>query len=723
MLHQLPTTVRRRRKGKTQDRELRSLARAGRWAEVRQLLEERLMRDPKDEEARAELDRLLRGIPLRVLETALMRKQREEQEMRHELAAELRLFRDTPGQIDEWKPAVLVKRRKRIALIRTTLGNRLPSEMADETARYLKALAARQEQHRGKHQWLRLIGIGLPLLALIGGLTYAALDARASKAEAALRAALAERDTARVATAVTAADSGIHRLVSKRLGILVDQARFWMLRRERERQKLSEQIARLENGEGSVSSLSLGRRVEIERELRQLPREMTELRARWHRLCEREQGELDRQRAEVEQRFLVPLPPMPELTNAPAEDQAQLLAHQKLVAEQLKECEAACELFGLNDSLAAPMRERLHKLCQLLADISAMRRTTALLTNARTYNQYRKMLEANKPQVYEPALRMMEIRDRLPDEDKLRDQMQDHGRKLPPGMLEAARTALLKKGPSFTPAFHANARQVRVMEDVFTATTLQKTLYQISTPGQPVYIIEERPDVGEESVRFTPSPLTPGYSLSTPKSVTWGNPSAVWLRTIDATPLSKIPGLTRRDFFRSSNLPHLLDCLLHLDAPYCPALARAYLFNRLLEVMHAHEWPTMLGIAYAPTLRADARSFRKLVKASGLNFDAGCWLLATPEATRAEEAFGKWFHERRFHSYAKEIANNFGALVQVHPRYVGFIDEKGQPRLYRHLSGNSLLWYMAEGGLTTTPREVEPESPTLFSPIFVVERD
>ncbi len=718
-----PPTVRRRRKTKTPGSELRKLALAGRWDEVRQLLHDRLKRDPHDTEARRELERLQQGLPLRAMDSALVRKRREEQEMREELEAVLALYRQNPAFIEEWNREQLRRKRKRAALIRATLGRRLPPELDAEAAAYVRALNKRLNRHRGTYRWGLRLAIGLPLLALIIGLPAVTLYSRAQRAEEQLRDALRHKDIPRVEQALHSADSGIYRQLNDDLAPLIEQAQRWHRYALLRCRELEQELGRLETGQGSIRTLPLARRAEYERLLQHLPDGLQGLLPRWKRLCESEQRALEQQREEVEQSFRVPLPPMPELSGNPAEDEAALRPQLRELEKREKEYRDADEIFKLAPAVGAPLLARVAELRRILRDIAAMQRTARQLPNARSYADYRAMLENLKPECYAPAQRMADIRDLLPDENKLRDRMQDHGRSLPPGMLKAARHALLEEGPSFTAAFPANAQQVQLMEDVFTSTALQKVLYEMSAATLPSIIIETPPEVTETSVIFTPSPLTPGYSLEVPRRITWHNPQNVYLRRIDATTLLEKTGIRREDFFTSANLPAILDTVLHFEHEACPALARAYLFKRLLEVMRLHEWPTMLGIAYAPEMRADARSFATLARECGLSLDAGCWLRSDPVAVQAEETFSRWFRERRHRHYAQDIARNFGALVQVHPRYVGYVDEERRVRLFRSVPRKTMLWYCAENGITTTARGEELESPVIYSPIFIVERD
>ncbi len=684
------------------------------------LLAERIARNPHDAEARSELERLQQGLPLRATESAQARKRREEQEMRDELLAELAQYRNDPAQIESWEFSLLKKRRRRVSRLLSTL----PPDLRNEASDYLRAMSGKLAQRNGISRRWRFIAIGLPLFAGACVLIVMGVQLWAQRAEESLRQAMKTRDIPSVEHALRLADSGLNRLANAELPDLIRQAETWCTRTARRRAELQEELVALETGESRISDIPLARRAELERTLHNLPDSMAELRQRWQRIYEQEERALAERKEEALQQFRIPLPPLPELSGIPEEDDSRLQRQQLLLQMLHKEWLAACELFQVDDALVQPLQTRLAELRQLREDIAALRRTVSLLPTARSYARYRQLLETHTPKLYPAALRMMTIRDSLPDEDKLRDQMQDHGRKLPEGMLEAARHALLEGGPSFPPAFPANVRQVQLMEDIFTYTGLQKALYEMSALTLPSVIVEQRPQPGEESVSFIPSPLTPGYSLDTPRRITWHNPQNIYIRRIDTTPILRETGINRQDFFSRSNLPTLLDALLRVEHDECPSLAKAFVFKRLLEVMAAHEWPTMFGIAYAPSLRADARSFSRLCRELGLPLEAGCWLqTSAPEVTRAEEACRQWFHERRHRHYAQEISRNFGALVQVHPRYVGFIGDEGREQLYRKLPEGTLLWYLAEGGLTATPLGEELESPVMYSPVFIVAKD
>ncbi len=711
-----------RRRTDSFERELRRHARAGHGEKVRALLEERLRQEPDDEEARRELWRLDRGLPLRAQESALERQRRLAREMREELTAELELYQRTPELPRSWDAPLLRRRAKRINTIRSILGKQLPEDSQRAAAAYLATLNGELKQRlRWRRRAWGLLGIPL-ILGLAAGSAFLFYQ-RSQRLDSALGAAMAADETGPVEQAATVADSGINRLVNPQLAAHIDQARQWLERARQRHAYLAAVIGGIESGRGSVAGLPRARRAYIERELRLLPRDSRALLARWDALCDKEKEQLLRQAENARLQFSAPLPPFPETSGKLSDDESLLRGQQDALQRQLRDFAEAQEAYELPPALADATRRRLASLENQLSDIALMRRTAAALPAARSYGQYRRLLEQLKPQAYAPALHMLDIIDQLPTEDELRDQMQDKERKLPPGMLEAIRHALLDGGPSFTPAFHANAHQVALMEDVFSSPLLRTKLYELSCEGEESWLTESQPELSHDRLHFTPSALDSKHGLGTPRSITWDNPRLAYIRPIDVAPLLSRLGIGRESFFRDASLPHVLDRLMEPRPQHCPALAQAYLFGRLRDLMQAHLWPRMFGLPYAPTLRADLRSFTKLEKQLGFALGTGCWLTPSPGRDAAERAYAKWFREREGRGYAAEIAHNFGRLVGVHPRFAGYIDENGNARLFLPLPDGRLLWYISQEGLTTTPQGEPLETPALLSPVFTIEQD
>ncbi len=711
-----------RRRNDSFERDLRRFARAARWDKVRVLLEQRLHRQPNDEEARQELDRLNQGLSLRALESPLERQRRQAREMREELAAELELYQSTPHLPTTWDTPLLRQRVRRVGSIRSLLGRQLPEEMSRATADYLATL--QQELKRRllrRHRTLGLITV--PILLALGLGTGLLFYQRTLRLDEALVAALSTGEARAVEQAANVADSGINRLVNPKLAGRIVQARDWLDRSRRLHSYLAGIIAGIESGRGSVAGLPMAHRADIARSLRQLPRDNPDLPQRWQKLCNHEKEQLRQQADSVQGLFAAPLPPLPTPSGKLTEDDKLLRALKQQLTQRLRDFAIAQEAYGLSPSLMDSTHARLEELDWQLADIAAMRHTAVSLPAARSYNHYRRLLEQNKPRAYAPALSMLEILKQLPTEEELRDQMQDKNRKLPPGMLEAVRHALLEGGPSFTPSFHANDLQVSLMEDIFTSRALRTKLYELSCEGEQSWLTESPPEVRDKRLHFSPSSYDPKYDINTPRTIVWDNPKLALIRPIDPAPLLSRLEVERSSFFRDRNLPQLLDRLMEPRPQHCPALAQAYLYNRLRAVMQEHDWPRMLGLPYAPTLRADFRSFSQLEKQLGFEATSGCWLTPGPARDEAEKAFAQWFREREGRAYAAEIARNFGSLVGLRPRFVGYIDESGNARLCIPVAEGKLLWYISHGGVTATPQGEAMEEPSLLSPLFVIEKD
>ncbi len=712
-----------RRRNDSFERELRRLATSAQWDKLRGLLEERLRQRPDDEEARQELDRLRQCLPLRILETPLERQRRQVREMREELAAELALFRSSPGQSAGWDTPLLRQRLRRMSAIRSALGSQLPGEQRQEMADYTAALQGALGQRLRRRRY-RLALLAAPLLLALGLGTAALFHQRTLRLEAALAAAMDADEALAVELAARAADSGINRLVNPQLAARIDEARDWLDRSRRLSLYLEGIIAGIEGGRGSVVGLPPEHRADIERGLRRLPLDCPELAERWQKLCHREQEGLRQQVEEARQRFAAPLPPLPEPGGSLQEDDSRLRELQRELQQLLRDFDVAREAYGLPASLMDEARSQLEEIGRRLPDIAAMRRTAAALPAARSYNQYRRLLQGQeKPLAYEPALRMLDILDQLPSEEEVRDLMQDRKRKLPPGMLEAMRHALLEGGPSFTPAFHANDMQVALMEDIFTSRALRTRFYELSCEGEQTWLTEAQPEVRGKRLHFSPSPFDSKHGITTPRSITWDNPELALIRPIDTRQLMARLGMARDSFFRDRNLPRLLDLLMEPRPQHCPALAQAYLYSRLRDIMQLHEWPRMLGLPYAPGLRADFRSFTKLERRLGYKLAPGCWLTPSPARDAAEDAYAQWFRQREGRGYAEEIARNFGSLIGLRPRFAGYIDENGSPRLCHPVPEGQLLWYVSREGMCTTPLGEPPDSPALLSPLFTIEKD
>lgn len=711
----------RQRHHSQMQRKLRRYALAGQWRAVRALLQERLQQDPQDREAREELQRLDDGEQLHVLETAKQRERR----LAHEACDKARqMMERCPESALHTLPTQQIRKNlSELRRLRRQMkrGGMPPLRSVDSLFRKL----SNEARHRGFWRLRRALWwvCGAAALGGAGWLAASGLSLRASRLNDELAANLQQGNWAGVHSLLRTADTGINRLFCPGLKESISAANQWVSLQKSQYSKAEQQLRAIEEGRRSVASLGLRQRAELEEDLRALPRGYNDLLPRWKKLCEREHTQLEQQKKAILEELAAPLPPLPPTQGSPALDEP-LLKGQLTDMEQRRQMTAdACASYGLDPAIARPLEERLAYLRACLADIARLRAIASMLPYARTYAQYRQWLEQFAPQQYPPALQMLDIRHHLPTEDSLKELMQDPEKKLPPGILPAAREAVMNGGPSFIPAYPANRIQVALMEDPFTSASLRRPLLELTLSNGSVYYTEETPEVNYKGVRFHLSPLDPAYVAGESNTMTWTETHGVWKRTIDTTGLVAAAGIDRASFFRDRNLPQLLTRVLQYRNPHCPALAQACLYDCLVQVMESHDYPVMLGIRYAPSMRADIRSFQSLKAQLKVNLRPGCWIGATPAKRKAEAAFAQWFRQRRSHNYAAEMAANFRDLVQIHPHFCGYIGENLRPVLCTPVKKGTLLWYISDGAVVTSPAGAPLEKSAIFSPVFTVERD
>jgi hypothetical protein len=91
--------------------------------------------------------------------------------------------------------------------------------------------------------------------------------------------------------------------------------------------------------------------------------------------------------------------------------------------------------------------------------------------------------------------------------------------------------------------------------------------------------------------------------------------------------------------------------------------------------------------------------------------------------TAAEQEFEAWFRANRGTDYVREIRQNFGPLIKVGVRFSGYINEQGQPVIFRNLHPDTAIWYLSEShGVIATRVDAAPEAPVPLSPIFTASR-
>lgn len=708
-------------------RDLRRYALAGRQDGVRAVLEAMLREDSGDMFAMAELKNLEQGEPLQAARSLGEYRQT----IRESISARLQMFplvspesdagKQTSAQLREGK-----KQIQRLMLRLEAYGGTCPREVKAHVRHLNRTLLKRWVRaHRRGIGWVAALCLLIPMLA--GAAFF--LRQQAESATAALDRAVDEGRWRSVRASRESADTGIYRLLYPASARAISRADVWLTEKQRCYELAQRRLAPLARGNRSVQSLSLSERAAMERELAAIPPDMDDLSPVWQQLCRNEQEQLEQRKAEELARLQAPLPPWPEWTGDPEADAAALDAMLAETQRRHREFQDAAAAYHLPPEMLQPVELRLTEIRQRQAQLAASAQALQALDQADIYAAYRKARPlAPIADWYGPAVALSAHAYRLPDEEHLCDLMANREGTVPQAFVRQARNTYLKKGPTFTSDNPANARQVAILEDAFTARVLRTRLYETrDAAGNYAYSTTQPTPVQDgEYMHITRDGLDPAYHLAADPELTW-RCKGMQCRVVDVTPLVAAAGFHRKSFYLKTNLPQALTNVLNVEAKDCPALARAYVYDVLLRVVMAHDERWRIGADFSPSLVADARTFMLIRDTCGIPLTPGCWLSHSPATVRAEERFAEWFETNKGHDYAAEIAANYGAIANVHPEYVGYVSPDGHAKLRHDLPPDTELWYVAQdGGIHRAPLREEgmaPENADAYSPLFVLARD
>lgn len=702
------------------ERTLKRLLLSGNTKAAEQLLQKLLQENPQHEWAGEELERLRTGQPLRVMEDAETRIRRQRTET---LGSINELLRQNPeNSLVSRNTEKLTELRDRLKRLLQN-AERLQLPQIPTVAPLLAAISDELTKRRKRNiqRILPRLTVAALIIALAAGAWYHCRN-RASAMEQELRSAVEQARWDKVNATVKVVDTAFYRLINPDMESAIQEANQWITSTHNRRERIERQLAHIENNGVRVSALALTDRGMIERDLQALPSELSApLNKRWQALCSVEKRELQQQKTAFIQQLQAPLPQPPTYTGEPDTDLAIVQQQMDDFNSRLWQFENAPVSYKLSPQLISPVKERLQQLHKCAEEIRAYRLLTADMKRWRTYGQHLAKLQEYSPSVYTPAIAYLRISPFLPPEENVKNALQAAGYKVIDKARQAAAVqTLLKGGPTFTPAYPATIEQIHLVEDLFTAPSLYRRIYEIARTNGETGYTEKAPgvDVGDNRIYFKRSDLDPVLNIDN-REVCWEGIDNVSIRTLDAGTLMRSLKLQKENFFLTANIAQLLTQTLNFSHKECPALAQAYVYYTLLSLLDIHQHPQMTGVRYSPTMRRHAAEFTRLAKQLGLKLKhPGGWLGNTPAGNKAEQAFRDWFATHRGADYAAEIKQNFGPLVRVGLQYCGYISTDGKAVLFRQLDADTPIWYMTDEGFKSTPCNTVPQNACPFSPVF-----
>ncbi len=700
------------------ERTLRRYALAGNKKKAEQILRARLKSHPEDSFAVAELERLLADAPLRVTESPAQRQSRELNEMLSR--AEHLISKYSEEALTSLKEEHLLKLHRELKELHHQL-RRVRNNKHTAISEHLKLIKNElkrksQKQHRN---YLRKLAVPMGILAVFIGVISISYH-KADTNEQELSAAISHNRYQQITAVAKAVDIPIYRLLHPQLNQTIREANQWIASTNIRVSKLTEVISKLEQSHGSISSMSLSQRAEIEQDLLKLPEDMRELSLRWQRLSDLEHEQLTRLRDEYVRELQQPLPPIPPATGNTQQDSAAIHEQLALLLEIRRKYRVAPASYNLDPDILRRVEEREAQLRSTLADISAYRRLNDEMPKVRTYQQHLRILNAFTPTQYPPALRITATTPLLPTEESVKNLLRDPARPNVPSeaQVHAAACTHMRGQGTFTVAYPASMAQVHLAEDLFTAPSLYRKIYEVSDGQGEVCYTESLPDVDATGrIRITRSDLDPAVTINN-RDVRWEDTGRATSRVINAGILMQELKLDKADFFSSANIPRLLTTIVNFHHPECPALAQAFVYHRLLMLLDIHEHRFMTGVNYCPTMRRHASELSALMREHHLTMSCGLWINNSQRLKRAEAAFRQWFEQRRGTDYSAEIRKNFEPLLRTGITYCGYADENGTLKIFRELQPGSTIWYLTADGFISSQFGTALQDPLPFAPIF-----
>lgn len=704
------------------ERELRRLAIAGRWDDVRELLQARVAYDATDTEAKEELSRLERGLPLKAMMNAAERRAAAAQDATRALTdfmaqlpfAELKKLSksELPEVSQAWD-----------ALSNTYL--RYHKKLTPEMTAYGREIKSRRKKYRGfmLNKATKIACIAATAMVLGIGVNYF-LKADAERECEAFSAALQHQDLTQVLELKDKVNSGLNHFYCPELQSLLHRADMWIFSLQTEYRSVETDIRRIEKGLISVADMGLQGQVELEARIQALRLGKDELNQRWKALCQKERHALAQQKERVLQAVHAPLPTQPEHTGAPRQDYDAFNRYSALLEKRLLEATLANKAYHISQSALGNIEKACRQARQLCSDTNDFKRITDKLKKCRNYDEFLELINGFSPELYNPALELASIKNELPTAEDIAHRIMDPDGAFSRELLAAARKTLVEGAPTFSQAYPATNDQVVLMEDMFTAPSLRNKVYGIILPDGNMWFSTKKPYVDKTNfLIFQRSSIDPNYSVMDNR-VELQNDGSIKLTEYDATGIMKIGDFEKNNFFNHAHLTRLLTATLNYEDRKTPALAQAYIYYTLIRLAHEHRHMLLSGARFSPSLKAHADSFSHLLKKQNITLEPGCWLSASAEVKAAEKAFEAWFREHRGANYEQEAAAHFRERFDASSRYAGYINAHGEFVARKSTRDADYLWFISDDGLARTPAQEPDFSPAhKWSPVFTENRN
>lgn len=706
-------------KTQQRDRELRRLALAERWDEVKALLIARLDQNPEDTAAKTELQRLIDGRPLRITLSTAKRHLADADDAEQDLSLLLNIhpigtLKNLPKkelkqllQQIEQKEAIIAKAKRTCSDSHQTYVAEIKKCLRRFSFAYSRKLIRRCA--------LVLLSIG----TIFSACMY--LKQRAEQASVTLSAALQHKNLAELELAKQEANTKLNRFFCPKITDTLAAAQDWENEIYTELKNLNRIIAELEAGKRNYSTLTASELQQIDNRVHRLIIGKDDLLPKWQKLYKQETQRLETLKIQLVSQLEASLPKQPVFSGEPNADEAAITQYIQELRRKETEAHQLIAEYGAPQKLIPPIQQAQASAQQIKAEIQQMRKLLQSLPTFTQYEDYYRVWQQFCPQLYTPAIRLAATKNTLPPPQEIKYHIQDPDGNYTAQLIKAAEACLVHGQSSFTKTYPATQEQIHIPQNLFTAPSYLYKIYILKKQDGTTWYSTIQPVVDESNfIIFTRSSIDPHFSPEHNK-IELQNDGSVTLSYTDSTHLLPKLNIRKEDFFLSANLPQLLTDTLNLRQSNHPILAQAYIYQCLMRLIAKHPYELLNGIKFSPTLRQHAASFKALLQKHKIELYPGCWLHQTEKIRAAEQDFTEWFRRHRGHDYRAEMAHNFAATFNVQAQYCGFIAPNGQAIINRTIHPDCTLWYISTGGIFNSRNHNLPGA-LPYSPIFSEKR-
>lgn len=697
------------------DRELRRLALSGRMDEVRQALMARLEQTPDDAETKAELQRLINGKPLRMTLSSEQRQQLDAQEAMEEL---LRLIAQHPeSSLRHYRKSALESLLKKTDSIREKIKSAIP----EEAHNHRRAIQQRLRQF-SRNRTKRLVWRSSVATLTLAGISiiFYAFHLSAEKKYQNLHIALLNEDVSAIKECRYTADTAFNRFFFKKISEEIDQADVFLYKLEKQLSALQQQLNAIANHPLKTDSLSEEEMTALKETINALPYGGKKLKKTLDTLVTQTQNERQSKIKAAATILNRPISKIPSITGVPSDDVKALQSYIKELQDRYDSDTSLVKAYRFSDTQLKRITKSINAAKAQLSSVQTIENTCKKLKQSKTYQEYCEALLAAPTSNYPTSTLLEQAKTYLPKQEHVHYRMQTPDEAFAANAINAAEQSLVHKQPTFTDTYPATSEQIYKMEDLFTSPSLKNVVYAITFPDGEVWYTTHAPYVDDTNFLIVKRDIIdPNFSIQNSQRELQDDGN-VPITRIDATDFYESLNLDRNTFFTEAHLPTLLSKVLNTKKGKHPALAQAYVYHTLMELVENNQEPLRTGIVTAPSMKDDFNSFNKTMKKSGITLKSGCWLSNTPQVEKAEQLFSEWFRTHRGKNYAEEAANGFTKRFAVQPQFCGYINENGILIPCKRLK-NTAFWYIDKEGELRASAD-KPDNAMPFSPVFSENR-